>query len=179
MFAAVFLCSLFVVLHSGSVNFCREATDCRSCAESYTQVFGFREHCRWCVDANLCVGPLSCPFGKPVVQRDSFRCPAKKRELGLTPDLTIIVAYAKASSYEGKGGEREEREKGVEIFYMDLEKTVLKFIEISRKYKMPLCLLFIDLKAFSSVETEPDIEALDNASAHTQQIKTQAPRIVQ
>ncbi|KAK6763549.1 hypothetical protein RB195_024029 [Necator americanus] len=134
MFAAVFLCSLFVVLHSGSVNFCREATDCRSCAESYTQVFGFREHCRWCVDANLCVGPLSCPFGKPVVQRDSFRCPAK---------------------------------------------TVLKFIEISRKYKMPLCLLFIDLKAFSSVETEPDIEALDNASAHTQQIKTQAPRIVQ
>ncbi|KIH68795.1 hypothetical protein ANCDUO_00867 [Ancylostoma duodenale] len=32
---------------------------------------------RWCVDAKLCVGPLGCPLGKPVVQRDPFRCPVK------------------------------------------------------------------------------------------------------
>ncbi|CAJ0609825.1 unnamed protein product [Cylicocyclus nassatus] len=25
----------------------------------------------------MCVGPLSCPLGKPVVQRDPFRCPVK------------------------------------------------------------------------------------------------------
>ncbi|KAK6750683.1 hypothetical protein RB195_002571 [Necator americanus] len=33
--------------------------------------------------------------------------------------------------------------------------TVSKLIEVSREYKMPLCLTFIDLKkAFDSVETE-------------------------
>ncbi|KAK5964812.1 Triacylglycerol lipase, partial [Trichostrongylus colubriformis] len=62
---------------SEPVNFCREAKDCQTCASSYTHVLGFREHCRWCVESKLCVGPLSCPLGKPVVQRDSFRCPAK------------------------------------------------------------------------------------------------------
>ncbi|KHJ98818.1 hypothetical protein OESDEN_01200 [Oesophagostomum dentatum] len=32
---------------------------------------------RWCVDTKICVGPLSCPLGKAVVQRDAFRCPTK------------------------------------------------------------------------------------------------------
>ncbi|KAK6743191.1 hypothetical protein RB195_010447 [Necator americanus] len=41
--------------------------------------------------------------------------------------------------------------------------TVSKLIEVSREYKMPLCLTFIDLKkAFDSVETEAVVEALDN-----------------
>ncbi|KAK6754712.1 hypothetical protein RB195_013601 [Necator americanus] len=40
---------------------------------------------------------------------------------------------------------------------------VSKLIEISREYKVPLCLTFIDLKkAFDSVETEAVVEALDN-----------------
>ncbi|KAK6732754.1 hypothetical protein RB195_016862 [Necator americanus] len=46
--------------------------------------------------------------------------------------------------------------------------TVSKLIEVSREYKMPLCLTFIDLKkVFDSVETE----ALDNQGVPTQYIK--------
>ncbi|XGW11107.1 hypothetical protein V3C99_012535 [Haemonchus contortus] len=71
---ATFSFLLYMVM-SEPVNFCREAKDCQTCASSYTYILGFREHCRWCVESQLCVGPLSCPLGKPVVQRDSFRCP--------------------------------------------------------------------------------------------------------
>ncbi|KAK6727479.1 hypothetical protein RB195_005267 [Necator americanus] len=50
--------------------------------------------------------------------------------------------------------------------------TVSKLIEVSREYKMPLCLTFIDLKkAFDSLETEAVVEALDNQSVPTQYIK--------
>ncbi|KJH43665.1 triacylglycerol lipase [Dictyocaulus viviparus] len=35
---------------------------------------------KWCVEANLCVGPLGCPIGKAVVQRYPFRCPTKHSE---------------------------------------------------------------------------------------------------
>ncbi|KAK6740080.1 hypothetical protein RB195_008510 [Necator americanus] len=50
--------------------------------------------------------------------------------------------------------------------------TVSEFIEVSREYKMPLCLTFIDLKkAFDSVETEAVVEALDNQGVPTQYIK--------
>ncbi|KAK6736577.1 hypothetical protein RB195_019332 [Necator americanus] len=50
--------------------------------------------------------------------------------------------------------------------------TVLKLIEVSRDYKVPLCLTFIDLKkAFDSVETEAVVEALDNQGVPTQHIK--------
>ncbi|KAK6734267.1 hypothetical protein RB195_017818 [Necator americanus] len=46
--------------------------------------------------------------------------------------------------------------------------TVSKLIEVSREYKMPLCLTFIDLKkAFDSVETEAIVEALDNQGVPT------------
>ncbi|VDP59826.1 unnamed protein product [Heligmosomoides polygyrus] len=39
--------------------------------------------------------------------------------------------------------------------------TITKLIEVSREYKLPLCLTFIDLKkAFDSVETEAVIDAL-------------------
>ncbi|KAK6742174.1 hypothetical protein RB195_009815 [Necator americanus] len=50
--------------------------------------------------------------------------------------------------------------------------TVSKLIEVSREYKMPLCLTFIDLKkAFDSIETEAVVEALDNQGIPTQHIK--------
>ncbi|KAK6743518.1 hypothetical protein RB195_010656 [Necator americanus] len=50
--------------------------------------------------------------------------------------------------------------------------TVSKLIEVSREYRMPLCLTFIDLKkAFDSVETEAVVEALDNQGVPTQYIK--------
>ncbi|WKY15857.1 hypothetical protein Q1695_000942 [Nippostrongylus brasiliensis] len=71
------LSTWFTLVCLEPVNFCRDAKDCQTCAESFTHVLGFREHCRWCVEANLCVGPLSCPIGKAVVQRDPFRCPVK------------------------------------------------------------------------------------------------------
>ncbi|KAK6763312.1 hypothetical protein RB195_023862 [Necator americanus] len=49
---------------------------------------------------------------------------------------------------------------------------VSKLIEVSREYKMPLCLTFIDLKkAFDSVEMEAVVEALDNQGVPTQNIK--------
>ncbi|KAK6726458.1 hypothetical protein RB195_004650 [Necator americanus] len=51
-------------------------------------------------------------------------------------------------------------------------RTVSKPIEVSREYKMPLCLTFIDLKkAFNSVETEAVAEVLDNQGVPTQCIK--------
>ncbi|KAK6737296.1 hypothetical protein RB195_019782 [Necator americanus] len=50
--------------------------------------------------------------------------------------------------------------------------TVSKLIEVSREYKMPLCLTFIDLKkAFNSAETEAVVETLDNQGVPTQYIK--------
>ncbi|KAK6762178.1 hypothetical protein RB195_023046 [Necator americanus] len=50
--------------------------------------------------------------------------------------------------------------------------TVSKLIELSREYKIPLCLTFIDLKKdFDSVETEAVVEALDNQGVPTQYIK--------
>ncbi|KAK6736143.1 hypothetical protein RB195_019052 [Necator americanus] len=49
---------------------------------------------------------------------------------------------------------------------------VSKLIKVSREYKMPLCLTFIDLKkAFDSVEIEAVVEALDNQGIPTQYIK--------
>ncbi|KAK6743316.1 hypothetical protein RB195_010525 [Necator americanus] len=38
----------------------------------------------------------------------------------------------------------------------------IKLTEVSQEYKMPLCLTFINLKAFDSVEREAIMEALDN-----------------
>ncbi|KAK6763162.1 hypothetical protein RB195_023756 [Necator americanus] len=58
--------------------------------------------------------------------------------------------------------------------------TVSKLIEVSREYKMPLSLTFIDLKkAFDSVETEAVVEVLDNQGVPTQYIKgdTISPKI--
>ncbi|KAK6743948.1 hypothetical protein RB195_010942 [Necator americanus] len=47
--------------------------------------------------------------------------------------------------------------------------TVSKLIEVSREYKMPLCLTFTYLKkAFDSIETEAVVEALDHQGVLTQ-----------
>ncbi|KAJ1356190.1 hypothetical protein KIN20_013858 [Parelaphostrongylus tenuis] len=54
---------------------------------------------------------------------------------------------------------------------MDHIHTITRLIEVSREYKQPLCLTFIDLKkAFDSVETEAVIEALDNQGVPTRYI---------
>nr|CDJ89596.1 RNA-directed DNA polymerase (reverse transcriptase) domain containing protein [Haemonchus contortus]CDJ89617.1 RNA-directed DNA polymerase (reverse transcriptase) domain containing protein [Haemonchus contortus] len=46
--------------------------------------------------------------------------------------------------------------------------TLTRLIEVSRDYKMPLCLTFIDLKkAFDTVETEAVIEALGNQCSYS------------
>ncbi|KAK6754448.1 hypothetical protein RB195_013447 [Necator americanus] len=59
-----------------------------------------------------------------------------------------------------------------EFSTIDYIHTVTKLIEVSREYKMPLCLTFIDLKkVFDSVETEAVVEALDNQGVPTQYIK--------
>ncbi|WKY15858.1 hypothetical protein Q1695_000943 [Nippostrongylus brasiliensis] len=80
MFLLLFLASVLSPTHSSAVGFCREIKNCSTCAKSYTYTLGFREHCRWCVTARQCVGPLSCPFGKAVVERDPFRCPKKNSD---------------------------------------------------------------------------------------------------
>ncbi|XGW13392.1 hypothetical protein V3C99_000039 [Haemonchus contortus] len=50
--------------------------------------------------------------------------------------------------------------------------TLTGLIEVSREYKMPLCLTFIDLKkAFDTVETEAVIEALGNQGVPTKYIR--------
>uniref|UniRef100_A0A7I4YAI8 Reverse transcriptase domain-containing protein n=1 Tax=Haemonchus contortus TaxID=6289 RepID=A0A7I4YAI8_HAECO len=50
--------------------------------------------------------------------------------------------------------------------------TLTRLSEVSREYKMPLCLTFIDLKkAFDTVETEAVIEALGNQGVPTQYIR--------
>lgn len=64
--------------HTGSVQVCKDIKDCKTCADSFIHILGFREQCRWCVESNTCGGPISCPVGKPVVQRDPFRCPTRQ-----------------------------------------------------------------------------------------------------
>uniref|UniRef100_A0A7I4Y976 Reverse transcriptase domain-containing protein n=1 Tax=Haemonchus contortus TaxID=6289 RepID=A0A7I4Y976_HAECO len=50
--------------------------------------------------------------------------------------------------------------------------TLTRLFEVSREYKMPLCLTFIDLKkAFDTVEAEAVIEALGNQGVPTQYIR--------
>ncbi|KAK6761096.1 hypothetical protein RB195_022239 [Necator americanus] len=71
---------------------------------------------------------------------------------------------------EGQPCEQEGFRKGFST--IDHIHTVSKLIEVSREYKMPLYLTFIDLKkAFDSVETEAVVEALDNQGVPTQYIK--------
>ncbi|KAK6728360.1 hypothetical protein RB195_005791 [Necator americanus] len=71
---------------------------------------------------------------------------------------------------EGQPCEQAGFRKGFST--IDYIHTVSKLIEVSREYKMPLCLTSINLKkAFDSVETEAVVEALDNQDVPTQYIK--------
>ncbi|KJH45567.1 hypothetical protein DICVIV_08371, partial [Dictyocaulus viviparus] len=55
---------------------------------------------------------------------------------------------------------------------MDHIHTITSLIEVSREYKKPLCLTFIDLKkAFDSLDTEAFMEALTNQALPTSYIK--------
>ncbi|KAK6727658.1 hypothetical protein RB195_005384 [Necator americanus] len=71
---------------------------------------------------------------------------------------------------EGQPCERAGFRKGSST--IDHIHTFSKLIEVSREYKMPLCLTFIDLKKpFDSVETDAAVETLDNQGVPTQYIK--------
>ncbi|KAK6756377.1 hypothetical protein RB195_014658 [Necator americanus] len=71
---------------------------------------------------------------------------------------------------EGQPCEQAGYRKGFST--IDHIHTISKLNDVSREYKMPLCLTFIDLKkAFDSVETEAVVEALDNQGVPTQYIK--------
>ncbi|KAK6743807.1 hypothetical protein RB195_010856 [Necator americanus] len=66
---------------------------------------------------------------------------------------TLSVGMIEIVLDEGEPCEQAEFRKGFST--IDHIHTVSKLIEVSRKYKMLLCLTFIDLKkAFDSVETE-------------------------
>ncbi|KAK5986884.1 Triacylglycerol lipase [Trichostrongylus colubriformis] len=74
------------------VSLCRQAKDCATCATSYTYTFGLREQCRWCVYVKQCLGPLSCPFGKAIVERDPSRCPKKVTGYSVGGSLASMTA---------------------------------------------------------------------------------------
>ncbi|XGW24756.1 hypothetical protein V3C99_006315 [Haemonchus contortus] len=62
---------------------------------------------------------------------------------------------------EGQPSEQAGYRRGFST--IDHIHTLTRLIEVSRDYKMPLCLTSIDLeKAFETVETEAVIEALGN-----------------
>ncbi|KAK6732039.1 hypothetical protein RB195_016424 [Necator americanus] len=64
---------------------------------------------------------------------------------------------------------REDGQVIPEVLPSEIRHAIMS---VSREYKMPLCLTFIDLKkAFDSVETEAVVEALDNQGVPTQYIK--------
>ncbi|KAE9418568.1 hypothetical protein Angca_009867, partial [Angiostrongylus cantonensis] len=71
---------------------------------------------------------------------------------------------------EGQPCEQAGFRKGFSM--MDHIHTLTRLIEVSREYKRPLCLTFIDLeKAFDSIEIEAVMEALGNQGVPTQYIK--------
>ncbi|KAE9413052.1 hypothetical protein Angca_010089, partial [Angiostrongylus cantonensis] len=71
---------------------------------------------------------------------------------------------------EGQPCEQAGFRKGFRT--MDHIHTLTRLIEVSREYKIPLCLTFIDLeKAFDSIEIEALIEALGSQGVPTQYIK--------
>ncbi|KAE9416827.1 hypothetical protein Angca_004021, partial [Angiostrongylus cantonensis] len=71
---------------------------------------------------------------------------------------------------EGQPCEQARFRKGFSA--MDHMHTLTRLIEVSREYKRPLCLTFIDLeKAFDSIEIEAVMEALGSQGVPTQYIK--------
>ncbi|EYC02496.1 hypothetical protein Y032_0099g3149 [Ancylostoma ceylanicum] len=82
----------------------------------------------------------------------------------------VILNRIERTLDEGQPCEQAGFRKGFST--IDHIHTVTRLIEVSREYKMPLCLTFIDLKkAFDTVETEAVLEALGNQGVPTQYIR--------
>ncbi|EYC25257.1 hypothetical protein Y032_0012g1787 [Ancylostoma ceylanicum] len=84
--------------------------------------------------------------------------------------LSEFIMTTRTIHDEGQPCEQAGFRKGFST--IDHIHTVTRLIEVSREYKMPLCLTFIDLKkAFDTVETEAVLEALGNQGVPTQYIR--------
>ncbi|EYB84653.1 hypothetical protein Y032_0312g2166 [Ancylostoma ceylanicum] len=82
----------------------------------------------------------------------------------------VILNRIERTLDEGQPCEQAGFRKGFST--IDHIHTVTRLIEVSREYKMPLCLTFIDLKkAFDTVETEAVLEALGKQGVPTRYIR--------
>ncbi|EYC18451.1 hypothetical protein Y032_0027g1523 [Ancylostoma ceylanicum] len=82
----------------------------------------------------------------------------------------VILNRIERTLDEGQPCEQAGFRKGFST--IDHIHTVTRLNEVSREYKMPLCLTFIDLKeAFDTVETKAVLEALGNQGVSTQYIR--------
>ncbi|KAE9421035.1 hypothetical protein Angca_002157, partial [Angiostrongylus cantonensis] len=82
----------------------------------------------------------------------------------------VILNRIDSTMDEGQQCEQAGFRKGFST--MDHIHTITRLIEVSREYKRPLCLTFIDLgKAFDSIEIEAVMEALSSQRVPTQYIK--------
>ncbi|KAE9415017.1 hypothetical protein Angca_009324, partial [Angiostrongylus cantonensis] len=82
----------------------------------------------------------------------------------------VILSRIDKTLDEGQPCEQAGFRKG--FITMDHIHTITRLIEISREYKRPLCLTFIDIrKAFDSTEKEAVMEALGSRGVPTQYIK--------
>ncbi|VDO62739.1 unnamed protein product [Heligmosomoides polygyrus] len=84
--------------------------------------------------------------------------------------LPSVIRHAVSTLDEGHPCEQAGFRRGFST--IDRIHTITKLIEVSREYKLPICLTFIDLKkAFDSVETEAVVEALLTQGVPTQYIR--------
>ncbi|KAE9412688.1 hypothetical protein Angca_008687, partial [Angiostrongylus cantonensis] len=86
------------------------------------------------------------------------------------PFTRVILSTIDRTLDEGQPCEQARFRKGFSA--MDDFHTLTRLIEVSRKYKRPLCLTYIDLeKDFDSTEIEAVMEALGSQGVPTQYIK--------
>ncbi|KAE9421038.1 hypothetical protein Angca_002183, partial [Angiostrongylus cantonensis] len=84
--------------------------------------------------------------------------------------IRVVLNRIDRTLDEGQPCEQAGFRKG--FIAMDHIHTLTRLIEVSREYKRPLCLTFIDLeKAFDSIEIAALMEALDSQRVPTQYIK--------
>ncbi|EPB68400.1 hypothetical protein ANCCEY_12511 [Ancylostoma ceylanicum] len=82
----------------------------------------------------------------------------------------VILNRIERTLEEGQPWEQAGFREGFST--IDHIQTVIKLTELSREYKMPLWLMFIDLRrAFDTVETEAVLEILGNKGVPTQYIR--------
>ncbi|KAE9416936.1 hypothetical protein Angca_005984, partial [Angiostrongylus cantonensis] len=86
------------------------------------------------------------------------------------PSTRAIVSNTDRALDEGEPCEQAGFRKGFST--MDHIHTITRLIEVSREYKRPLCLTFIDLeKAFDSIEIKAVMEAVGSQGVPIQYIK--------